>query len=186
MGGHFFLSNNQLRNAPYNGPVHSLAKIIKHVMASAAEAELGGLYMNCQEAIPARNTLIELGHKQPPTPVRTDNKTAHGITMGTCKPQKTKAMDMRFHWLKDREAQGHFNFYWEPGKLNLGDFYTKHHPSKYHRIMRPFILNVADRILTDQHLQGCAETLASPRHTSVSRGTKSPPTSAGRVHFSGS
>ena len=147
-------------------------------MSSAAEAELGALFMNAQEGIPMRTTLEELGHPQPPTPVRIDNKTAYGIATQTCKPQKTKAMDMRFHWLKDREAQGHYNFYWAPGKINLGDFYTKHHPGNYHRNMRKFILNCANKILTDTHLQGCAETLKVPRVTRHSRGTKVLPTSA--------
>ena len=128
--------------------------------------------MNSQSGIPMRNLLVELGHKQPPsgTPVRVDNRTAHGITNRTCKPQKTKAMDMRFHWLKDQEAQGHYNYYWAPGKINLGDYYTKHHPGKYHRTMRKFILNCARQVLTDTHLQGCAETLKVPHVTRDSRG----------------
>ena len=171
-GGHFFLSTDATKNAPYNGPIHSLAKIIKNVMASAAESELGALFMNSQEGIPVRNTLTELGHKQPPTPLRIDNKTAQGIATMTCKPQKTKSMDMKFHWVKDREAQGHYNYYWAPGKINLGDYYTKHHPKIYHQIMRRFILNSAKHILTDTHLQGCAESLKVSRRTRDSRGTK--------------
>ena len=173
-GGHFFLSSNKEKDAPYNGPVHSLAKIIKNVMTSTAESELGGLFMNCQEAVPIRNTLEELGHKQPPTPTRTDNATAHGIIHGTCKPQKTKSMDMQFHWLKCRRTQRQFKVYWAPGKTNLGDFYTKHHPVKYHRLLRPFILNCAKRILSDRQLQGCAETLTLTPKSRVSRGSRRP------------
>ena len=37
---------------PNNGAVHNIAKIIKTVISSAAEAELGGLYINAREAVP--------------------------------------------------------------------------------------------------------------------------------------
>ena len=101
-------------------------------MASAAEAEVGALYMNAQEAIAIRNCLIELGHPQPATPMKTDNSTAHGILTGTIKQKRSKAIDMRFYWLKDRAEQGQFEIYWEPGKNNLADYPTKHHTGTHH------------------------------------------------------
>jgi hypothetical protein len=45
-GGHFFMSNNDAL-PPNNGAVLTIAKIIKAVMSSAAEAEIGALYINC-------------------------------------------------------------------------------------------------------------------------------------------
>ena len=54
---------------PNNGAVLNIAQIIKNVMSSAVEAELGGLFINAREAIPARIVLEEMGHKQPPTPI---------------------------------------------------------------------------------------------------------------------
>ena len=47
-------------------------------------------------------------------------------------PKRSKAMDMRFHWLKDRECQQQFKFYWRPGKLNHADYWTKHHSATHH------------------------------------------------------
>jgi hypothetical protein len=41
-------------------------------------------------------------------------------------------MDMRFHWLRDRKAQGQFKFIWKPGKTNLADYFMKHHPPAHH------------------------------------------------------
>ena len=38
------------------------------------------------------------------------------------KPKRTKATDMRFHWLRDRECQEQFRIYWRPGKLNYADY----------------------------------------------------------------
>ena len=54
-------------------------------MASATEAELGALFLNCQEAVPIRIKLEEMGHPQPPTPVQVDNSTALVIATGTIK-----------------------------------------------------------------------------------------------------
>jgi hypothetical protein len=59
--------------------------------------------------------LEELGHPQPPTPLEIDNTTATGYITGTIKQKRTKAMDMRFYWKKDRVKQGKFNVYWGPG-----------------------------------------------------------------------
>ena len=48
-------------------------------MRSAAEAEVGGLYMKALELSPMRTTLEELDHPQLPTPIQIDNSTADGI-----------------------------------------------------------------------------------------------------------
>ena len=82
-GGYHYLGNKD--DNLFNGPIYVLAKIIKNVMASAAEAEVAGLFMNAQHAVPIRLTLEDMGHKQPPTPLRTDNKTAQGILSGVHK-----------------------------------------------------------------------------------------------------
>ncbi len=73
-------------------------------MFSAAEAELGALYLNAKEAVYLRQILDEMGHPQPRTPIQTDNTTAEGVINNKRQPRRTKAMDMRFRWLCDREA----------------------------------------------------------------------------------
>jgi hypothetical protein len=86
----------------FDGAIFILAKNIKAVMQSAAEAECGGLYMNANEAVPMRITLEELDHPQPATPIRTDNSTADvGIMNKTVKQKQSKSMDRRFYWLQD-------------------------------------------------------------------------------------
>ena len=96
-------------------------------MSSAAEAELGALFLNAKEAVYLRQILTELGHPQPRTPIQTDNSTAESVINNKIQPKRTKAMDMRFHWLRDCEAQGQFRIYWRLGKTNLADYFTKHH-----------------------------------------------------------
>jgi hypothetical protein len=49
-GGHFFLSNND-QHPTNNGAIMTNATIINAVMSSAAEAELGALFLNAKEGV---------------------------------------------------------------------------------------------------------------------------------------
>jgi hypothetical protein len=68
VGGHFFFSSD-IQNLPNNGAVLTIAQIIDAVILSAAEAELGALFINAKEAVHMRCVLQEMGHPQPPTPI---------------------------------------------------------------------------------------------------------------------
>jgi hypothetical protein len=143
-GGHFFLSNDK-KIPPNNGAILTNATIIKAVMSSAAKAELGALYLNAKEAVYLQQILEEMGHPQPKTPIQTDNTTAKGVINNKIQPKRTKAMDMRFHWLRDCKAQGQFKIYWWPGGMNLADYFTKHHPPAHHVNVRvEFLTRVKD------------------------------------------
>ena len=74
------------------------------------------------------NNIKKLGHQQPPTPIRTDNSTASGITNNTIRQRRSRSMDMKFYWVRDRVQQGQLIGYWEPVAENKDDFNTKHHP----------------------------------------------------------
>jgi hypothetical protein len=50
---------------------------------------------------------------------------------------------MRFYWVQDRCNQGQFIVYWKPGKVNLGDYFSKHHPAYHHLNMRKVYLHQA-------------------------------------------
>ena len=78
--------------------------------------------------VPMRQTLIEMGWPQPPTPIQTDNTTAEGVVNNTIVAKKLNSMDLRLHWLRCREAQKQFRFYWDKGPNNWGDYHTKQHP----------------------------------------------------------
>jgi hypothetical protein len=96
-GGYFFMSNGNAIPSN-NGAILMILQIIKVVMLSTAKADIGALYINCREAIPARHTLEYLGRKQPPTPMQTDNTTALGVVNNNFM-KKMKATDMKHHWL---------------------------------------------------------------------------------------
>ena len=118
----------------------NIAQIMKHVVSSAADAEIGALFINARQAIPARMAAEELGHPQPPTPVQTDNTTALGFANKNLQPKVTKSTDMKNWWIRDREAQEQFRFYWAPGLNNDADYFTKHFCEAHHREKRPRFL----------------------------------------------
>ena len=105
-------------------------------MSSAAEAELGALFIYCKLAVPSRKTLEELGHPQPKTPMQMDNSTANGLLNNKIIPKPTKSINMKFHWMRCRDAQGQFRFYCRPGTQNWGDYWMKNHPATHHWVFR--------------------------------------------------
>jgi hypothetical protein len=90
-GGYFFLGSTPRDRSPIqiNGAVHVTCTICKLVAASAAEAELGTLLLNAQEAKVIRLVFEELGHPQPPTPIHIDSTTNVGIVNNTIKQQRS-------------------------------------------------------------------------------------------------
>ena len=133
--GHFYLTKDNDKDID-NGAVLTLSKIIKHVMSSASEAEVAALYYNCKAAIPLRIALEEMGHPQPKTRVTADNTTALGLTSQKMAPKRAKSYDMRFNYLKCREAQQQFDLVWGKGHDNRADYHTKNHPIQHHMNQR--------------------------------------------------
>ena len=95
-GAHIFLSENDAMPR-WNGPVLTLAKIIKFVMSSASEAELGAMFITAQEMVHIRQTLQEMKWPQPKYPLQTDNSAAAGVANNTIEPKNLKTMDRRLH-----------------------------------------------------------------------------------------
>jgi hypothetical protein len=52
----------------FYGAFHTFCSILRFVVASATEAELGVLFLNFQEGMSFRLTLEDLGHPQPEIP----------------------------------------------------------------------------------------------------------------------
>ena len=100
---------------------------MRQVLSSATEAEVGATFYGCQDAVPLRNTLSDLGHVHGATLIITDNACREGILNNTVKQRRSKAMDMRFYWVKCRIAQGQFKLLWRYGRENLADYFIKLH-----------------------------------------------------------
>ena len=77
--------------------------------------------------VPLRNTLVEMRWPQSKSTIQTDKLTAAGFTNNTIINKAIKSLDMNIWWLRDRESQDKFHYYWAPGPDNEGDYSTKHH-----------------------------------------------------------
>ena len=141
--GHYFLGSIPDKNKPIklNGAIHSLCQILKFVAASAAEAELGALYLNVKQGRIIRLALEEMGHPQPPTPINCDSLTTTGIVNGTVKRQRSRSMEKNYFYVIDQVDNKQFIVEWYPGHENLGDYISKHHEEKHHKEVRNIYLH---------------------------------------------
>jgi hypothetical protein len=142
-GGFHYLSDHPQPGVepPINGPFHIVCNLMRNVLASATEAEVAALFHNAQDGAMFRTTLGEMGWPQPATPIKTDNAVAEGIINDKVKQRRSKAIDMRFYWVRDRVRQGQFRIHWKPGSANNVDYYTKHFSPAHHQAQRPIRLH---------------------------------------------
>ena len=141
-GGFLFCGNyddDGLHNI--NGGIECVSTILPTVTASAAETEYASCFINATTAEAARNILNAMGYPQKATPIIVDNQCAQGICNNTVKQRRSKAIDMRYHWIRDRVAAGHFTVLWFPGHRNLADFFTKAHSAAHHLEMRKYYVS---------------------------------------------
>ena len=80
-------------------------------------------------------------HKQPHTPMQTDNTIAHGMVTNNIARKILESMDMRLHWIRFRATQGQFCHYLRAGATNLRDYANNHHAAIHHRTVRPIYLS---------------------------------------------
>ena len=147
IAGYYYLSDlPSKKHNKLNGAILVECKYLKHVVASAAEAETGGLFINCQNAIYLRRLLHILGHEQGKTPIKTDNSTAASFVKEMIKQKRSKSWDMRYHWIRDQQKQQNINVYWDKGSNNNADYFTKHHAPSHHKKMRNIYLQINNLI----------------------------------------
>jgi hypothetical protein len=68
-----------------------------------------------------------------------DNECAIGLATSSVRPKKSKSIDMRLDWLKERASQQFFRFVFLPGLINPADFFTKILPIYRHIAALPFL-----------------------------------------------
>ena len=128
------MENESKLPARPNGAVHVMSTVMRQVLLSATEAEVSATFYVCQDAVPLRNMLADLGHVQGSTLIITDNECCEGILNNTVKQRRSKAMDMQFYWVKCRIAQGQFKLLWRYGQEKLADYFTKLQAQVHHKI----------------------------------------------------
>jgi hypothetical protein len=127
-----------------NGPIECLTTIIPTVVTSAAETEYASLFIGGKALLPIRYNLLDMDCIQPATVIITDNAAAKGIATNTCKQRRSKSMDMRYHWIRDRVALKDFEIIWRPGSESIADYLTKTQPVPMVLKMRKFFVKHAE------------------------------------------
>jgi hypothetical protein len=133
VGGGFFFCGNKDSPTTLNGALLAFSSILDVVCGSVAEAEYGSLFLCAQNASWLRSVLLALGHPQPPTLILCDNACAVGLANETLKVKRSKSIDLRFHWIRDRIRQNEIQVSWIAGKSNVADFFTKPLPVHEHQ-----------------------------------------------------
>jgi hypothetical protein len=123
-----------------NGALICLSLTLDVIVASASEAEYGAVFLSGQLGVWIRTVLAALGYPQPPTIILCDNDCAVGIANNTVKLKQSTAVDMRYHWIRDRIAQLQFRVIWRKGANNLADFFTKALPVHSHQSLMLFLV----------------------------------------------
>ena len=108
-----------------NGPVMVLSAIQRLVATSACEAEYVALFETGKATMAVRNITEALGLSQGTTQIVCDNQAATAIANDTAREKRTRHMNMRLNWIKDKVYQHVLSVRWRPGHSNLADFVTK-------------------------------------------------------------
>ena len=154
-----------------NGAVFTMSSILDVVTSSAAEGEYGAAYMVARHAVWMRTIANALGHPQAATTIWCDNTCAVGLCNDTLKTARTKSIDLRFHWLRDRVRQAQFKVQWIKSSDNIADFFTKalpvhEHLRRLHQLVIPAAKSLSKHTLrgmTHRHLQPRDAARPTPR-----------------------
>jgi hypothetical protein len=118
------------------------------MIASVAEAEYAAAFGGGQVLVELTLTLTNLGHPQQSPPLLfVDNECAIGLATSSVRPKKSKSIDMRLDWIRERAGQIFFRLVFLPGLINPADFFTKILPVYRHISALPFLHG------TPHHLQ---------------------------------
>ena len=77
-----------------------------------------------------------MGHDQPATPSLIDNTTALGFVKRKLNPKATKSTHMNNWYMRDKQDQKQFRYYWREGPKNDADYQRKNHCSAHHQEIR--------------------------------------------------
>jgi hypothetical protein len=95
----------------------------------------------------ARNWMpIILSPPQPPTIIMCDNTCAIGIATDSIKQKRSKAIDMRFHWVRDRVRQGQFIISYIISVDNIADYFTKNLDPLKQKFFMQFLAPIATKL----------------------------------------
>jgi hypothetical protein len=109
------------------GPISWSSKRQDCITLSSTEADYVALTHAGREAAWIHNLMTSLGQLNMPLPIyiRGDNMSSISLSENAKTHQRTKHIDVRYHWIRERVAIGQFKVIHEPGDRLLADGFTK-------------------------------------------------------------
>ena len=104
--------------------------------------------MNGKAALPIRQTLDAIGYPQDTTDFLGDNTVAIGIATDKIQPKRSRYVDAKFHWFRDRVRRKDFSFTWVPSWSNKADPLTKIFSRKEFERTQPFLAQINPSVFT--------------------------------------
>jgi hypothetical protein len=72
-----------------------------------------------------------------------------GIATDSIKQKRSKAIDMRFHWVRDRVRQGQFIISYIKSADNVADYFTKTLDPVKHKFFMQFLAPLGNKIVAE-------------------------------------
>ena len=145
-GAVFYLSDKDAAPEEIGNITEVISKKPTNEVASIAEGEYCTQFLAGQVAIHHRHILEAIGYPQPPTIIMCDNTCAIGIATDSIKQKRSKAIDMRFHWVQDRVRQGQFIISYIKSADNIADYFTKNLDPLKHKFFMKFLAPNATKL----------------------------------------
>jgi len=135
VASYIHLVNRDSDDTFVNSPTATICRRSRTVCSAASETEYASLYETGCALMPVRTILAALDFPQETTTIYTDNLIAKNICARLVRPKRSKAIDMRYHWIRDRVDDKYFDVVWLPStskSIMCVDALTKIHPVKKH------------------------------------------------------
>jgi hypothetical protein len=125
-----------------HGPVHAKSNKQKLVTKSSTEAELVSLSDNISQVVWTRDFLMSQGYKMKAATVYQDNMSTMALAeKGRSTAEKTRHINIRYFFVKDRVEAGEIEIKYCPTEHMLADILTKPLQGEAFRKMRDILLN---------------------------------------------
>lgn len=108
-----------------DSPISWRSKLQSLVTRSSTEAEYLACADGCLEATWLATLFGSLLYVANPVPIKVDNASARALLDTNMLRQRTKHIDLRFHYARDRQAAGSVIISAVPGSANPADIFTK-------------------------------------------------------------
>nr|GEU68058.1 retrotransposon protein, putative, unclassified [Tanacetum cinerariifolium] len=124
---------------------------------SSAEAEYGSLSTCCAQVLWMRTQLIDYGFHFDTIPMYCDSKEAIAISCNLVQHSRTKHIDVRYHFIKEKVEKGIFELFFVKTEYQLADLFTKTLPEERFKYLAR---RLGMRCLTPEELEVLANESA--------------------------